>query len=103
MPNASPVSPSQTPTTNGYPFPSVTTSPQTALTASTNIRTPLSATTTVRSSLSNSDWPTGPDIAPFDYGALCRKIDVSGDLEQVLGQLGDWLAIIDAGMTQILQ
>jgi hypothetical protein len=102
MPNASPVSPSQTPT-NQYPFPSITTSPQTALTASTNIRTPLSATTTGLSSLSSSDWPAGLDIAPFDYGALCRKTDVQDDLDQVLSRLGDWLAIIDAGMTQILQ
>lgn len=98
MPTISPVSPSQQPP-GGFPFPSVATSPKEPLTAIMVVEPPVLGPTTVATIL---DWPHGPPLKAFDYTALSKSVEVNAALDRIVDELGQWLASVDAGMTQIL-
>lgn len=125
MPDISPVNTSSgesvtTPTKAGFPFPShgspsSTALPSTSTTSfSASTKAP-SISTSATSSFTHAPyadngWPTGPPIRPFDYSTLVAgggtgphaREHVHAELDRIVNELGEWLASIDAGMTQIL-
>lgn len=88
------VSPAQTPTSGGFPF-------NTSISTTSHTPSKLSHQTSA-SDISTSGWPEGPKIRPFDYTALTQPSNVHAELERIVGELGQWLSTIDAGMTHIL-
>jgi hypothetical protein len=49
------------------------------------------------------EWPSGPPIRPLDYARLVTAADVHIELEQTIGELGEWLKVVEVGLGMILQ
>lgn len=48
-------------------------------------------------------WPTGPPLRPLDYAKLSTAEQVHDELEKTIKELGQWLWVVDDGLSRILQ
>lgn len=48
-------------------------------------------------------WPTGPALRPLDYARLTTQETVHDELERTIDELGQWLGVVDEGLSRILQ
>lgn len=78
---------------NGFPFPPLSSSTNTMLDS------PLPPPP---SSPPLSAWPTGPPMKSLDYANLVSASDVHSELEKTIGELGEWLKVVDLGFERLL-
>lgn len=47
-------------------------------------------------------WPSGPPMRSLDYATLVTPGDVHKELEKTIGELGEWLKVVDLGFQRLL-